>query len=294
VDDVLAQLKQQLQVEEACEYAEKLALAAGRRRRVPQPISRVRDLALRTEQLATAAATAAAAGGAASASTNTNDDNGSSGAATADDDNAHVQRILADTFNSSGAVVAASAFLLSEGVAATASVYDLQCNYKSHQYSHWTVLLARVAGMGLSPARGVWELLRLPWRLLFWSPPSVVDADADADDADDAAACTDSSGVGSVACAVASSTRWVANVAWHSSSLLWLRDLVAPAQDKRHKRPEAEMLRQFVRTAEREGGEARRLLTRQEEMAALDTTAPDALLFLLGDDCFELQLHEYK
>ena len=84
--------------------------------------------------------------------------------------------------------------------------------------------------------------------------------------------------------------------AWSSSTLVgWVLNggIFPPSIDKRHRRTEAQMLRQFIRTASAKESDLRRKVERLEELAVLDTTAPDALLFLLGDECFELKDMQY-
>jgi len=269
VQAYLQVLRDHLQIEEECEYAEKLAKKCEKNNCV-QPLSRIDALVLRSIRLLSAKA-----------------------------NNSHAQAIWNDMYNVSGKVgdvltatddgdsesmsewpkfVIAHAFL-SSSIPTTA---EMQCHYRSHEHEHWTSLPARVIGTFLSPLRLIWKLGELCVSLV--SSRTAEDVSAPWSSKVGLA--------GPVADVVDGTQHFFASV-WDFATLGWIPEMISPSVDKRHKRVEAEMLRQFVKSAVAEEATLARALARLEELTVLDTKAPDALLYLLGDECFELKDNEY-
>ena len=257
VTELVTRLEDELRLEEVCEYAEQLDSSDPA---APVPVSRLRQLATRSERLQHINTT----------------------------DNEYAQRILGQVFNASdmmetdddtadglSSIVVARAFVESP----TTTIYELQCNHRIHQYRHWSGIVAHVVGVALSPFRLLWELIKLPL-LLF---PSA------------------GTGGGAVDTAQNSDQNFVwkvivdfSNEAWRASSLRWLKELVSPNYNKRHKRHETAILRRFVQKARTEKDNLAHEVQRLEDLNRIDPTDVAELLFLLRDLCFQRQFNEYK
>jgi hypothetical protein len=322
VEVLTAGLRAHLALEEVCEYAEQLAVkndcllagmgetrpAGSARQCVPRPLSRVPGLAARSRAIV---------------------DSGGGGGA--DDTSPHVRAILSNRYDvpgggdGGGDVDGGDEFVVAEAFveAPVPSAADVRCDYRSHEHLHWSSLMARVLGVALVPARLLWELVRVPFSLLlatpFPAPPApATTSEGEAGMTDNAAAAatsssssssssssigsssSSSSSIGSSMAPSATSPLGLARLAgsllslpWAMSTLAWVPGMLSPHVDKRHRRTETAMLRQFIAKADEQAAALRRAADRLAELAVLDTAKPDALLFVLGDECFSLQDGEY-